>query len=84
VATESREHAAHAIEPAVSILLVDDDESLCGMMRQVLPYSGMRLDAVHNGYLGLRGALEGRHDLLILDMRLPGLGVKLGIPLWAD
>lgn len=74
MATESREHAAHAIEPAVSILLVDDDESLCGMMSQVLPYSGMRLDAVHNGYLGLREALQGRHDLLILDMRLPGLG----------
>src|SRR4030095_8731753 len=43
------------------------------MMSQVRPYYGIRLDAVHNGYLGLREALEGRHDLLILDMRLPGL-----------
>ena len=39
-----------AIESAVSVLLVDDDESLCGLMGQVLPYYGMRLDAVHNGY----------------------------------
>ena len=78
VATESREHAARAIEPAVSVLLVDDDESLCGMMGQVMPYYGMRLDAVHNGYLGLREALEGRHDLLLIDMRLPGsMGWKL-------
>ena len=73
MASESREHAARTIESAVSVLLVDDDESLCGMMGQMLPYYGMRLDAVHNGYLGLREALEGRHDLLLLDMRLPGI-----------
>ena len=42
-------------------------------MGQVLPYYGMRLDAVHNGYLGLRQALEGGHDLVLLDVRLPGL-----------
>jgi two-component system, OmpR family, response regulator CpxR len=78
VATESRDHAARSIESAVSVLLVDDDESLCGMMGQVLPYYGMRLDAVHNGYHGLRQALEGRHDLLLIDMRLPGLdGLEL-------
>jgi two-component system response regulator CpxR len=78
LATESRDQAAAMLESAVSVLLVDDDESLCGMMGQVLPYYGMRLDAVHNGYLGLRQALEGRHDLVLLDMRLPGLdGLEL-------
>ena len=78
MASESREHAAGTLESVVSVLLVDDDEGLCGMMSQVLPYYGMRLDAVHNGYNGLREALEGRHDLLLLDMRLPGLdGLEL-------
>ena len=42
-------------------------------MGQVLPYYGMRLDAVHNGYIGLRQSLEGGHDLVLLDVRLPGL-----------
>ena len=59
--------------PSLSVLLIDDDESLCGVMGQVLPYYGMRLDSVHNGYLGLRQALEGGHDLVLLDVRLPGL-----------
>jgi two-component system, OmpR family, phosphate regulon response regulator PhoB len=72
-------HASVATEPAsfdqpsLSVLLIDDDESLCGVMGQVLPYYGMRLNAVHNGYLGLRQALEGGHDLVLLDVRLPGL-----------
>jgi len=60
-------------QPSLSVLLIDDDESLCGVMGQVLPYYGMRLNAVHNGYLGLRQALEGGHDLVLLDVRLPGL-----------
>jgi two-component system, OmpR family, response regulator CpxR len=60
-------------EPSVSVLLIDDDEGLCGVMRQVLPYHGMRVDAVHNGFIGLRQALEGGHDLVLLDVRLPGL-----------
>jgi DNA-binding response OmpR family regulator len=78
VATESREDAAQSIASAISVLLIDDDEGLCGMMGQVLPYYGMRLDTVHNGFLGLREALEGRHDLLLLDLRLPGLdGLEL-------
>ncbi len=59
--------------PSLSVLLIDDDESLCGVMGQVLPYYGMRVNSVHNGYLGLRQALEGGHDLVLLDVRLPGL-----------
>jgi two-component system response regulator CpxR len=60
-------------EPTVSVLVVDDDEGLCGVMRQVLPYYGMRVETAPNGYLGLRQALEGGHDLVLLDVRLPGL-----------
>jgi len=66
-------HTAPLDEPSISVLLIDDDESLCGVMGQVLPYYGMRLSAVHNGYHGLRQALEGGYDLVLLDVRLPGL-----------
>jgi DNA-binding response OmpR family regulator len=65
-------------EPSVSVLVVDDDEGLCGVMRQVLPYYGMRVETAQNGLLGLRQALEGGHDLVLLDVRLPGLdGLEL-------
>ncbi len=60
-------------EPSISVLVVDDDEGLCGVMRQVLPYYGMRVETAQNGFVGLRQALEGGHDLVLLDVRLPGL-----------
>ena len=60
-------------EPSVSVLVIDDDDGLCGVMRQVLPYYGMRVDTAQNGFVGLRQALEGGHDLVLLDVRLPGL-----------
>jgi two-component system, OmpR family, response regulator CpxR len=73
VAVEQLDPQGLTSDVTLSVLLVDADESLCGVMGQVLPYYGMRLSAVHNGYLGLREALEGRHDLVLLDVRLPGL-----------
>ena len=34
---------------------------------------GFRIDAVHDGRTGLARSLEGRHDLVILDVMLPVL-----------
>ena len=56
-----------------SILLVEDDVSLCGLMRDFfLPY-GYRIEAVHDGRRGLARALEAEFDLVILDVMLPVL-----------
>jgi DNA-binding response OmpR family regulator len=58
---------------ALSLLLVDDDRELCGMMTEFFSQAGHRLEFVNNGRDGLTAALNGVHDLVILDVMLPVL-----------
>jgi DNA-binding response OmpR family regulator len=55
----------------LSLLLVDDDVELCGMMREFFTQEGHRLDCAYNGREGLTAALNGTYDLVILDVMLP-------------
>jgi DNA-binding response OmpR family regulator len=57
--------------PKLSLLLVDDDEELCSMMREFFAEIGHNLDCAHNGRAGLARALGGTYDLVILDVMLP-------------
>ena len=55
----------------LSLLLVDDDVELCGMMKEFFAQAGHRLDCAHDGRSGLDSALNGKYDLVILDVMLP-------------
>ena len=55
----------------LSLLLVDDDVELCGMMREFFTEEGHRLDCAYNGREGLTAALNNAYDLVILDLMLP-------------
>ena len=55
----------------LSLLLVDDDVELCGMMQEFFAETGHRLDCVYNGRDGLNRALNGAYDLVVLDVMLP-------------
>lgn len=55
----------------LSLLLVDDDAELCGMMKEYFAQAGHRLECAHNGRDGLASAMSGGHDLIILDVMLP-------------
>jgi two-component system response regulator CpxR len=57
----------------LSVLLVDDDDELCGLMRDFFKPHRVGLDVEHDGRLGLARALEQRHDLVLLDAMLPSL-----------
>jgi len=54
------------------ILLVDDDEELCDLLTDYLQSEGLSIESVHTGDDGVRRALSGEHDLMILDIMLPG------------
>ncbi|MGB7264689.1 MAG: response regulator transcription factor, partial [Terracidiphilus sp.] len=55
----------------LSLLLVDDDVELCGMMKEFFAGAGHHLDCAYNGRDGLNSALNGGYDLVILDVMLP-------------
>ncbi|HWE83564.1 MAG TPA: response regulator transcription factor [Terracidiphilus sp.] len=57
----------------LSLLLVDDDAELCSMMREFFAQAGHRLECAYNGREGLACAVNGAHDLVILDVMLPVL-----------
>ena len=56
-----------------AILLVDDDVELCALLREYLGGHGYRVLSVNDGAAGLRSAVDGGHDLVILDVMLPVL-----------
>jgi DNA-binding response OmpR family regulator len=64
---------AHDRPKTLSLLLVDDDAELCGMMHEFFAQAGHHLECAHNGREGLASALSGAHDLVILDVMLPVL-----------
>jgi len=55
----------------LSLLLVDDDKELCGMMKEFFAEAGHRLDCEYDGRRGLARASSGTYDLVILDVMLP-------------
>jgi two-component system copper resistance phosphate regulon response regulator CusR len=57
----------------VKILIVEDEPKAGDYLRQGLREAGFVVDLVNHGLDGLHQALEGDHDLLILDVMLPGL-----------
>jgi two-component system response regulator CpxR len=57
----------------LTILLIDDDVELCELLHEFFSEVEHRLEAVHDGRRGLARALSGEHDLLLLDVMMPGL-----------
>lgn len=53
------------------ILIIDDDEELCDLVSEYLTGEDFQIEAVHDGESGLRQALKGEQDLVILDVMLP-------------
>lgn len=60
------------------LLLVEDDRDVADALGMALRDEGWRVEHVADGVSGLKRAASGEHDLVILDVRLPGLdGLEL-------
>jgi DNA-binding response OmpR family regulator len=57
---------------SIGVLLVDDDVELCTSLKRLLEMDGFSVKAVHDGDSGVRHALEGKYEIVILDVMLPG------------
>jgi len=53
------------------LLLVEDERRLAQVVRRVLEEEGHTVDTAHDGAEGLAMALEGSHDVIMLDILLP-------------
>jgi DNA-binding response OmpR family regulator len=56
-----------------SVLIIDDDISLCCMLKEYFALHDMKLDMSHHGLHGLEEARTGQFDMILLDVMLPGI-----------
>ena len=54
------------------LLIVDDDHALVNLLKRFLEGEGFRVDAAYDHVSGLNAALSSEHELIILDVMLPG------------
>jgi len=55
------------------VLVVEDERSISGFVRQGLSEAGLLVTVEEDGAGGLRRALSGEFDIVLLDIMLPGL-----------
>jgi len=60
------------------ILVVEDERRLAQVVRRVLEEEGHTVDLAYDGEEGLAMATDGSHDVIVLDVLLPGMnGVEV-------
>src|ERR1041384_1414753 len=59
---------------AAHILLIEDDASLATNLCDVLQEDGFKVTVCNRGDEGLRCATDGECEVVLTDLRLPGLG----------
>ncbi|MDB6021108.1 MAG: hypothetical protein JWQ04_965, partial [Pedosphaera sp.] len=72
---------AAAPEPAASmhegigkrVLVIDDEDMILQMIREVLTRNGYRVDIAHDGESALRRLSQYHYDLALCDWKMPGL-----------
>ena len=65
-------HLNYVEQPMERVLVIDDDVGLCELVGEYLQPEGYTVEAIHNGERGIDRALSNEHDLVVLDVMLPG------------
>src|SRR6476660_4670354 len=55
------------------ILVIEDEPRILDFLRQGLEAEGFVVEAAEDGVSGLRHALSGAYELVVLDLLLPGI-----------
>ena len=56
-----------------TLLIIDDDDSNCRLVKAIFRAEGMEVLVAHDGQPGIDLALSASPDILLLDVRMPGL-----------
>jgi len=62
------------VNKTIKILVIDDEESIRDGCRQTLSRMGYQVRSTGDALYGLEIALKDIYDLVLLDMRMPGMG----------
>ncbi len=57
---------------AMRVLVIEDEQKMADLIKRGLEEEGMEVDAAYDGETGLEIGKTARHDLIILDLGLPG------------
>ncbi|HWQ31431.1 MAG TPA: response regulator transcription factor [Blastocatellia bacterium] len=57
---------------ATRILVIEDEQKMADMIKRGLEEEGMEVDVAYDGETGLQAARSGTHEVIILDISLPG------------
>jgi DNA-binding response OmpR family regulator len=57
----------------INILIVEDEKAIRNGLIDVFIYHGYEVDFADNGNDGLKKALSGKYDMILLDVMLPGM-----------
>ena len=79
---QTEEGQLFAEEPAsvvtARILVVDDEPHICRALDRLLTHEGHKVDTAGNAERALRKLYRTRYDLILLDIRMPGMsGIEL-------
>ena len=59
--------------PHATVLVVDDEEAIAELVRDVLEPEGWEVRTARDGVEALARVREDRFDVLLVDMRMPGM-----------
>lgn len=59
--------------PVLHVLIADDDDSIRGLLANILRTSDCSLDLVSNGIDAIRAFADRHYDLVLTDLEMPGL-----------
>jgi DNA-binding response OmpR family regulator len=69
---QEQRSAEDEFEVMNQVLVIDDDRVLVDLLREFLATEGFTVDVASDYATGLAGALDGEHELVVLDVMLPG------------
>ncbi len=61
------------IETHGRVLVVDDDQNFVALLERVLEDSGCAVAVAYTGYQAVERSREHEHDLILMDIRMPGM-----------
>ena len=57
----------------LKVLMIDDDKDMCDELAEIIEDFGIEVTAVCDPEKGLKLAQEKEYDLLLLDLKMPGI-----------